>query len=215
MTGSRLGRVGNRRRLSSRTMVTSGCDARARGDLVGKPLAIHGERGAGRHAARLGGAHHERAEPPHLFLQEADRVIELVAAERVAADQLREAVGLVHGRRADGPHFVQRDRHPPRGRLPGGFRTGEPAADDGDHDENATTKTRSHEEANRISFSCLRAFVVASSWLHLVTQRFQAFRAALRSARSRTPRCCRGSGVRASSWSSRRDTARRTSGTAR
>ena len=129
-----LGRRAGSATISPRTIVTSGCELERARDLVGKALAVHGERGAGRHAAGLGGAHDERAEPPHLFLQEADRVIELVAAERVAADQLREAVGLVHGGRAHGPHFVQRDRHAPRGRLPGGFRTGQPAADDGDHE---------------------------------------------------------------------------------
>ena len=102
-------------------------------DLAGKTLAVHGERGAGRHAAGLGGAHDERAEPPHFFFQKADRVVQFVAAEGVAADELRETVGLVNGGRPHGPHFVQPDRHAPRGCLPGGFGSGQPAADDGDH----------------------------------------------------------------------------------
>ena len=54
---------------------------------------------ATRSAARM----HERAEPPHLFFQQADGVVELVAAEGVAADQFGEPVGLVHrGRHARG-----------------------------------------------------------------------------------------------------------------
>ena len=69
---------------------------------LGEALAIHGERRAGRHAARFRRAHDQRTEPPHLLLQEADGVIELVAAERVAADELGEAVGLVHGGRRTG-----------------------------------------------------------------------------------------------------------------
>ena len=77
----------------------SGCVGERLRDDLGEALAIDGERGAGRHAARLGGAHHQRAEPPHLLLQQADGVIELVAAEGVAADQLGEPVGLVDGGR--------------------------------------------------------------------------------------------------------------------
>ena len=67
-----------------------------------EPLAIDGERRAGRHAARLGArACTSESEPPHLLFQQADGVIELVAAERVAADQLGEPIGLVHrGRHA-------------------------------------------------------------------------------------------------------------------
>ena len=90
-------------------------------DEVGEPLAIDRERGAGRHAARLGGAHDERPEPPHFLLEQADGVIELVAAEGVAADQLGEPIGLVHGRRTHRPHLVQRDAHAARRRLPGGL----------------------------------------------------------------------------------------------
>ena len=72
-------------------------------------FAIDGERRAGRHAVRIGRAHDERAEPPHLLLEQADGVIELVAAQRVGADQLGELIGLVDGRGAYRPHLVQDD----------------------------------------------------------------------------------------------------------
>ena len=68
---------------------------------VEKSLAIDRKRGAGGHARRVGGAHHERAEPPHLFLEQADGVVELVAAERVAADELGERRSC--GRRSAAP----------------------------------------------------------------------------------------------------------------
>ena len=51
------------------------------GDRLREQLAIDRKRGAGRHAVRIGGAHHERSEPTHLLLEQADGVIELVAAQ--------------------------------------------------------------------------------------------------------------------------------------
>ena len=65
------------------------------GDRLRKAVAIDGQRGAGRHAGALGRAHDQRAEPPHLFFEQPDGVIELVAAKGVAADQFRQPVGLV------------------------------------------------------------------------------------------------------------------------
>ena len=69
------------------------------GDALGELLAIDGQRGAGRHAHAIGDAHDQRAEPPHLLFEQADGVVELVAAEGIAADELGEPIGLVHGGR--------------------------------------------------------------------------------------------------------------------
>ena len=63
---------------------------------------------AGGHARGVGAAHDDRAEPAHFFLEQPDGVLERVAAERVAADELGEMVGLVDERRPHGPHLVQR-----------------------------------------------------------------------------------------------------------
>ena len=87
-------------------------------------LAIDRQRSAGRHARDFGRVHHERVEPPHLFFQQADRVIELVAAERVAAHQLGEPIGFVNFCRPRGPHFVDRDGDAASGSLPSCFATG-------------------------------------------------------------------------------------------
>ena len=51
------------------------------GDRLREPIAIDGERGAGRHTALVRRPHDERAEPPHFFFQETDGVIELVTAK--------------------------------------------------------------------------------------------------------------------------------------
>ena len=103
------------------------------GDRVGEPLAVDGERGAGGYAARFCGLDDERPKPPHFFFEETHGVIELVAAERVAAHQLGEPIGFVDGRGTHRPHFVQRDRHALRGGLPRRLGTSQAAADDLDH----------------------------------------------------------------------------------
>ena len=100
--------------------------------LGGEPVPIDRQRRAGRHPAGVGRAHHHRAEPPHLFLEQPDGVIELVAAERVAAHQLGELVGLVHVGAAHRPHLVDDHRDAERGRLPRRLAAGQTAADDVD-----------------------------------------------------------------------------------
>ena len=114
-----------------------------------KLLAIDGERRAGRHADAVGDAHDERSEAAHLFLEQADGVVELVAAERIAADELREMIGLVHGRRPCGAHFVERDGHAHGCRLPGRFRAGQSAANDSNHsDDHSGSKVRRVREVD-------------------------------------------------------------------
>ena len=115
---------------SSRTIVMSGCDGDRQGDRLGELLAIDGERRAGRHAALLRNPQDQRAEPPHFFLEETDCVIELVAAEGVAAHELGEPVGLVNRGRANRPHLVERHRNAARSCLPRGLAACQAAADD-------------------------------------------------------------------------------------
>jgi hypothetical protein len=82
---------------------------------------------------RVGGADDDRPESAHLFLEKAYRVVQLIAAKGIGANQLRQAIRLVHGCRAYRPHLVQNDADTERGRLPRGFRSREAAADDMDH----------------------------------------------------------------------------------
>ncbi len=97
----------------------------------GKSIAIDRQRAARRHLVAVCRAHHQRAEPAHLGVQQADRVVILVVgAERIGADQLGVAVGLVRGGRAQRPHLMQHHRHAGLRELPGGLRAGKAAADD-------------------------------------------------------------------------------------
>ena len=80
---------------------------------------------------QIGCAHHQRVEPAHFGMQKADgAALGIVGAERIGADQFGELSGLVHGGRANGPHFVQHRWHAAARKLPGGLGTGEAAADD-------------------------------------------------------------------------------------
>ena len=99
-------------------------------DCFGETLAIDGKSRTRGDAVLIGRTHHERAETPHLFFEQPDRVIELVAAEGVRTDQFAEPVRLVHGGRTQGTHLVQDDRHADGCRLPCGLATRESAADD-------------------------------------------------------------------------------------
>ena len=67
---------------------------------------VDGERRAGRHARGIRRAHDQRAEPPHFLLEQSDSVVDLVTAKRVAADELGQLVGLMHGRLPHRPHLV-------------------------------------------------------------------------------------------------------------
>ena len=102
-------------------------------DRLSEPLAIDRQRGSRRHAARVGGPHHERTETPHFFFEKADGVVELVAAKGVAADELGETIGFVDSSRPGRPHLEELHLHAPRRGLPRRLGSGEPSPDDGDH----------------------------------------------------------------------------------
>jgi hypothetical protein len=81
------------------------------GDRGGKALAIDGEGRTSWNAGRVGRAHDQRACAPHLLFEEADGVVQLVTAERIAADELGESIGAVNVSATHRPHFMQDDRH--------------------------------------------------------------------------------------------------------
>ena len=123
MTGLRRPTPAGAPATSPRSSVMSGCARIAAVIARGELFAVDGQRRAGRHADFVGHAHDERTEPAHLLFEQADGVVELVAAKGVAADQFGERVGLVHGRGHDGPHLVQPHTDAARGSLPGGLDT--------------------------------------------------------------------------------------------
>ena len=98
----------------------------------GKEAAVDREGAPRRHPNLVRHPHHERAETPHLFLEQARRLVDGVAAEAVRADELGEVAGLMHGCLAHGPHLEEIDGDPAARELPGGLAPGEAAADDGD-----------------------------------------------------------------------------------
>ena len=85
-------------------------------------------------AVLVGGAHDQRAERAHLLVEKADGIVlGIVGPEAVGADHLGEAVGLVRrGHVPAAAHFGQANAQARFGQLPGGFGTGQSAADDVD-----------------------------------------------------------------------------------
>ena len=69
--------------------------------LAAEHLAVDRHRRARGHPRHFARAHDQRIEPPHLVVEQADRIVlVIVGAEAVRADQLGEPVGLVRrGRR--------------------------------------------------------------------------------------------------------------------
>jgi hypothetical protein len=98
-------------------------------DGCGKTVAVDGQRPARGHLIGVGGAHDQRSQPAHLGMQQADSVVGgVVGPKRVGADELGQAfstVRLGHPQRA---HLMQDDANARIGDLPGGFGTGETAA---------------------------------------------------------------------------------------
>ena len=99
-------------------------------DRLGKPHAVDRQRAPRRHLVRVGRAQDQRAALPHLFVQQADRVLlRIVRAEGIGADELGQAraemrLGLPHR-----PHLVQHHRHPGARHLPRRLAAGQPATD--------------------------------------------------------------------------------------
>jgi hypothetical protein len=100
------------------------------GDRIGKAVAVHRQRAAGRHLVGIGGAHDQRIQTAHFGVKQADRVGRgVVGPERVGTDQLGQSLGAVCGGGALRPHLVEHGRHATLRDLPRRLRAGEAAAD--------------------------------------------------------------------------------------
>jgi len=100
------------------------------GDLGGKTHTVDRQGAAGGQAVGVAGRHDQRAQSAHLGVQQADSIVlGVIGAERVGADQLRQAVGHVGLGAARRAHLVQHHGHARAGDLPGRLATGQAAAD--------------------------------------------------------------------------------------
>ncbi len=82
-------------------------------NLRGEHIAVHRHGRTCRHPGDFARAHDQGIEPPHLVMQQADRVLRVVVGTKaVRTDQFGQRVGLV-GRRhvAAAAHFRQADFH--------------------------------------------------------------------------------------------------------
>ncbi len=95
--------AGGRPAISPRAILDQRMVRERRGHGLREAVAVDGERASRRHLVGVGGTHHQRAEPPHLLVEQADGIVlAVIGAERVRADELGEAVGLVDRGRALG-----------------------------------------------------------------------------------------------------------------
>jgi hypothetical protein len=98
------------------------------GHLRRKYIAIHRERLTTRHAGDGSGAQQQRVQTPEFFFEKPRCGWMLIALERIAADQLGQAIGLVCVGGSDRAHFVQNHIDPALRQLPRGFGTGQAAS---------------------------------------------------------------------------------------
>ena len=99
------------------------------GDGVGKSVTIHGQGATGGKFVRVRRRHDDGAGAPHLLVQETDRIcFEVVGSERIGANELSQAAGLVGFRPPLGAHLVKDDRHARLRELPGRFAARKAAA---------------------------------------------------------------------------------------
>ena len=97
--------------------------------IIRKLFAIHRQRAARRHARRVRRLEDEAAKLAHLLLEQADGVGQLVASERIGANQFGKARAVVRRRKGVGLHFVQGHGHAALGKLPRRLAPRQPRAD--------------------------------------------------------------------------------------
>ena len=96
----------------------------------GKTIPVHGQSAACRHPCGVRAGHNDRIQPAHLLLQQADRVVQAVRTQRVAADQFRKAAALMGRGASSGLHLMEHHRNSALCRLPGRFTARQPRAND-------------------------------------------------------------------------------------
>ena len=87
-------------------------------DLAGEGLTVHGKRAAGGDTVMICTGDHDGIKPPQLLLEQTDGIGELIAAQRVGADELRKVFRYVCGGHFLGFHLDQVHRDAAPGQLP-------------------------------------------------------------------------------------------------
>ena len=98
-------------------------------DGAGKAHPIHRQSAAGGDPVQVRALQDEGAQPAHLFLQKANCIGELIAAQGVGADKLRKIVRAVSGTFFERFHFHKAHGDAPFGQLPGAFAAGKARAE--------------------------------------------------------------------------------------
>ena len=103
-------------------------------DFGGERFPVDGEGRAGGDAMRVRRAQDQRAEPTHLLMEQADRVmVRVVGAKAVRTHHFGEAVGFMRWRHvAATAHFAEAHGQASLGELPRRLASGEAATDDMD-----------------------------------------------------------------------------------
>ena len=102
----------------------------AAGERLAERYPVDRERVAGRNPSLVRFFEHGGAEPPQLFVQQADGVLGIVRAQRVRADQLGQAIELVRRRTAYGFLLDELDAHTRIREEERRFGSREPTSDD-------------------------------------------------------------------------------------
>src|SRR5690606_40272830 len=98
---------------------------------LSKELPVDGQSSARRHLVAIGAGDDDRAQPPHLFFQQARGTGEPVCAQRVGTDELSQVLRVMRRGHLARAHLVEVDVDSQVGRLPGSLTAREAAADDG------------------------------------------------------------------------------------
>ena len=100
-------------------------------DLAGEGLTVHGKRAAGGDTVMICTGDHDGIKPPQLLLEQTDGIGELIAAQRVGADELRKVFRYVCGGHFLGFHLDQVHRDAAPGQLPRALASRQARADHG------------------------------------------------------------------------------------
>ena len=94
-----------------------------------KPHPVDRERRSRRHRGFARAGDDQRADARQLFLEQADRILQRRAAQRVAAHELGERAGAMRRSAASGAHLEKVDLDAAARGLPRRFAAGESASD--------------------------------------------------------------------------------------